>query len=166
MQKKVAFKMPSCTNQIESFHEHLNSAIPRRNSFYSSIKRLIDEIIQRTDNFFTNFHQNYKRHQRKIKSIIKSTPDEIMTSLINNYETQIDEKTCKCSESILISSTLDAHIPCSHLYHLGDTFPDIDSPEITLVNTFQDHLVFEYHINTITQVRIDIDYFIKIRNYD
>lgn len=165
MQKRVAFKMPSCTNQIESFHGHLNATIPRRNSFYSSIKRLIDEIIQRTDNFFTNFQQNYKRYQRKIKNIIKSTPDEIIALLIHDYETKIDDQTCKCGESILISSTLDAHIPCSHLYHLGDKFPDIDPPEITLKNTFQDHLVFEYDINTIAQVHIDMDYYTKIRNY-
>lgn len=39
---------------------------------------------------------------------------------IHDYETRIDKQTCKLGESILISSTLDAHVPCSHLYFLGD----------------------------------------------
>lgn len=38
MSKRAEFRMPSCTNQLESTHGHLNSAIPRRNKFWPSIK--------------------------------------------------------------------------------------------------------------------------------
>ena len=55
MQRRAAFKMPSCTNQLESAHGHMNALIPRRNTFFSSIQRLIDETLNRTLNFDTNF---------------------------------------------------------------------------------------------------------------
>ena len=42
MIERAHFRMPSCTNQVESVHGHLNSMIPRRNEFWRSIKRIID----------------------------------------------------------------------------------------------------------------------------
>lgn len=126
MQKRAAFKMPSCTNQIESGHGHLNAAIPRRNRYFSSIKRLIDGIIKRNKNYFINFHQHYANHKRKILNIIKAISDEIMTSAIQHYETDPEKQICKCGESI--SSEMDVHIPCSHLLHFGIEFPEIEAP--------------------------------------
>ena len=104
--------MLSCTNQIESFHGHLIAIIPRRNSFFSSIKKPIDEIIQEIDNFFTDFQQNYKCHQRKIKNIIKTAPYKITIIMINGNEAKIDKQICTCGKSILIKSSLNVHLPC------------------------------------------------------
>ena len=51
MQFRPAYKMPTCTNQLESAHGHMNRVTPRRNTFFASLKRIIDEIIRRTLNF-------------------------------------------------------------------------------------------------------------------
>ena len=163
MQKRAAFKMPSCTNQIESGHGHLNAAIPRRNRFFSSIKRLIDGIIKRNKNYFINFHQHYANYKRKIRNIIKAISDEIMTSAIQHYETDPEKQICKCGESILISSEMDVHIPCSHLLHFGIEFPEIEAPKLKYKNTFQGELIFEYNINSTPKIQIDTDYFVRIK---
>lgn len=41
MINRPQFKMPSCTNQIESGHGHMNFNIPRRNELLSSLNRII-----------------------------------------------------------------------------------------------------------------------------
>lgn len=165
MQKRAAFKMPSCTNQIESAHGHLNALVPRRNSFFSSIQRLIEETLYRTLNLETNFKNNYSRFKKKIKNIAKSTPDLVMKSMIADYGTDINEKVCHCGQSILMSSMMDIHLPCSHLYHIGEKFPSIQTPELDLKNTFLGNLVFEYKINTKPKIQINVDYYSKIRSY-
>lgn len=37
--------MPSFTNQLESAHGHMNDVTPRRNTFLSSNKRIIEPFI-------------------------------------------------------------------------------------------------------------------------
>lgn len=64
MINRPQFKMPSCTNQIESGHGHMNFNVPRRNELFSSLNRIIKEILQRNHNFNLNYTQNYKRFQR------------------------------------------------------------------------------------------------------
>ena len=48
MSKRAEFRMPSCTNQLESTHENLNSAVPRRYSFWHLIKRLIESLLKKS----------------------------------------------------------------------------------------------------------------------
>lgn len=45
------YQMPSCTNQLESSHGHLNSLVPRRNELFASLKKLMDEIVKKNQNF-------------------------------------------------------------------------------------------------------------------
>lgn len=51
MLKRPMFKMPSCTNQLESTHGHMNSQIPRRNSLWPSLHRIIQDILQKKQKF-------------------------------------------------------------------------------------------------------------------
>ena len=90
------YKMPSCTNQLESTHGHLNSLIPRRNELFSSLKRLMDEIVKKNDNFDKNFNHNYSRFKNKIIRFVKNTPQKVMRSMIQKYSTNLDTNECKC----------------------------------------------------------------------
>lgn len=163
MLKRVTFKMPSCTNQLESTHGHLNALIPRRNSFWKSIKRLADAIISKNHKFELYFKQNYSRHKTKIKNIVKSTPVEIMHSMIKHYQTNLISQSCKCGESCLLSSMLRAKIPCSHLFFLGMPFPVIKPPKIELENKFQGEIFYEYKIFDSQKVQTNFDYYVRIR---
>lgn len=87
MQLRPPFRMPSCTNQLESAHEYMNRGTPRRNMFYSSIKSVIEEIINHNHNFEKNFKQSYSRHKRKIKRLVKSITENVKQSMIKYYET-------------------------------------------------------------------------------
>lgn len=117
MLSRASFKMPSCTNQLESAHGHMNDATPRRNSFFASIKRIIEQILIRNRNFSTNFKQNYSRFKRKIRNIVRNTPDNIMQSQIELYETDVAKHFCKCGEATLMALMMDVHLPCSHLIY-------------------------------------------------
>lgn len=84
----------------------MNAYTPRRNELLTSIKRIIPEIIDRDHNFKSNFHQNILSYQRKIKSIVKYTPEDIINEMIHNYETNMNENSCNCGDSLLISSMI------------------------------------------------------------
>ncbi|KAK8895730.1 hypothetical protein M9Y10_013614 [Tritrichomonas musculus] len=45
MSESAEFRMPSCTNQLESTHGHLNSAIPRRNKCFPSFRRVTRKVL-------------------------------------------------------------------------------------------------------------------------
>lgn len=165
MINRPQFKMPSCTNQIESGHGHMNFNVPRRNELLSSLNRIIKEILQRNHNFNLNYTQNYKRFQRKIKNISKSTPPKIMQSQIRYYNTDLLHMKCDCGESAIMSSMLNARLPCSHLYSKGMTFPILNPPKLDMVNLFKGELFFEYSIIESKKVVITFDYYDKIRRY-
>lgn len=89
MMKRAMFRMPSCTNQLESTHEHLNSGIPRRNSFWTSIKRLIEAIIKKNRRFPLCFKHNYQYYKNKTKITLNKTIS-IIDNMIVDYETDIN----------------------------------------------------------------------------
>lgn len=163
MLQRGRFKMPSCTNQIESMHGHLNGRTPRRNEFYRSLKRIIDSILKKNHTFKDRFHKNYSRHKRKILNIVKHTPKEVMESQISYYDTNIEDKTCTCGESALISEMLQTKIPCSHLSFLKMGFPEVQPPKIIFENKFEGELFYEYKIHESKKKEIDSSYYTKIR---
>ena len=165
MIERVKYKMPSCTNQIESFHGHLNYYTPRRNEFWHSIKRVIDMIIKKNENFEERFKSNYSAYKRKIKNIIKHRPNDIMISMIKYYETDAEKKTCNCGEASLISAMLEMPIPCSHLHYLKIEFPDILPPKVSLENKFNGELFYEYKLHKSKRIPIDQNYYTKIKKY-
>ena len=165
MLKRANTKMPSCTNQLESVHVSMNTLTPRRNSFWSSMKRLIDETNNRTRRFDSNFRQNYARHKRKIKRIISNTPRPQFESAIQYYQTNAEDEICFCGESVLMSSMLDVQIPCSHLHHLGMPFPEITPPIIDLTKSIDGYLLDEVIIVDSIPIEYNNDYYSKVREY-
>ena len=83
MNERSKFKMPSCSNQIESMHGHLNALVPRRNDFFHSLKRLIDFILKKNHTFKERFAKNYQAHKRKIKNILKHLPNDRHSAIPN-----------------------------------------------------------------------------------
>lgn len=128
------YKMPSCTNQLESTHGHLNSFIPRRNLFWPLVQRIISSIILKCQNFKKYCKHNYERYQPKIKIICKNTPNQIMEQMIRQYKTDLKTHSCKYGEANLLSSMLDVQLPCSNLFYMGVPFPEIETPELQMNN--------------------------------
>ena len=159
------YKMPSCTNQLESTHGHLNSLIPRRNELFTSLKRLMDEIVKKNDNFEKNFNHNYSRFKNKIIRFVKNTPQKVMRSMIQKYSTNLNTNECKCRESKLMSAMLGIKIPCSHLYFLKNEFPVIAPPPLKITNSTNGAIIFEHEIIETQKVTINLDYFEKIRRH-
>ena len=143
----------------------MNGVTPRRNTFFASLKRVIDENIRRTHNFEENFKQSYSRHKRKMRLFIKTRTPEIMNAMIQDYETNYEAHSCKCRESRLISSMLDTKIPCSHLLFLGDDFPKITAPKIELHNSTDGDLINHYNINSTPRIQINSNYITRIQKY-
>ena len=55
MQHKPFYRMPSCTNQIKSYHGYLNALTPRNNQIWTSLSRIIDDIQMKYHRFNDNF---------------------------------------------------------------------------------------------------------------
>ncbi|KAK8882561.1 hypothetical protein M9Y10_045203 [Tritrichomonas musculus] len=165
MQIRPYFCMPSCTNQVESCHGHLNAMTPRRNMLWSSIARIIKEMLNKVHRYKNNFMHNYATYKRKIKRILHRTPEDVMNSMIQHYQTSIDDQQCHCGEAILISSMLNRKIPCSHLAFLGMQFPIIEPPFIDTSVPITGEIFFEYEIANSIDVYTDSDYYSFVRNY-
>ena len=159
------YQMPSCTNQLESSHGHLNSLVPRRNELFSSLKRLIDEIVKKNKNFEKNFYHNYTRYKSKISRIVKNTPKQIIRSEIQHYSTNLETNECQCGESKLMSAMLGINLPCSHLYFLKNEFPEVHAPPLQLINSTNGELFFEHDITETKKITLNLDYFEKIRRH-
>lgn len=88
-----------------------------------------------------------------------------MQSQIRYYITDLFHMKCDCGESAIMSSILNARLPCSHLYSKGMTFPILNPPKLDMVNLFKGELFFEYSIIESKKVVITFDYYDKIRRY-
>lgn len=110
MQYRPKYRMPSCSNQIESMHGHLNAITPKNNKFWNSLARIIDEIIKKKNRFEENFKHNYRCYKNKIKSIVKVTPKDVMESMINQYKPDLENNECKCGQADLFSSMINTKL--------------------------------------------------------
>ncbi len=165
MKERYAFKMPSCTNSLESAHGHMNSFIPRRNNFWASLKRLIEQTLKRNHNFKMNFIRNYANYKRKIQRIVKSTPPDILNAMIHYYKPNLDDCTCSCGETSIFSSMLGIALPCSHLHYLNVPFPDVKPPKIEIENITNGVFIDEYVFESTCSIQLNLDYFSKIYEY-
>ena len=157
--------MPSCTNQIESTHGHLNALTPRNNKFWKSLSRIINEILKKKNRFEDNFRHNYRCYKNKIKSIIKVTPEDVMNSMIEQYEPDLENNKCKCGQAELFSAMINKKLPCIHLYYLEKKFPLVDPPSLNIVDSFYGEMTFEYHIQQSEKIETNSDYYDNIRAY-
>ena len=165
MVHRASFKMPSCTNQLESTHGHLNAQLPRNNSFWPGMQRIADYIMKKIHNYELFYEQNYSRYKRKVKNTCNNTPLNIMQNMIRSYKTDITSETCLCGESVLISSMLQIKLPCSHLYFLGMQFPKFDVPKLEIEYVTNGEVFVEYEIVKSQKVETNCDYYDKIRLY-
>ena len=106
MVRRASYRMPSCTNHLESTHGHMNGSIPRRNAFWPSLHRICDNIMKKLQNFDSYYKQYYSNYKRKFISKCQNKSVDIMRKLIINYKTDFNTQTCQCGESILIYSMI------------------------------------------------------------
>lgn len=104
-------------------------------------------------------------YQKKIKRTCKTTPDAIMEKMIKHYQTNIANLTCKCGEAKLLSAMLETQLPCYHLVYMGATFPEIDPPELNIINSSGGEFIIEYNYIKSEKVELNDDYFAKIKKY-
>lgn len=114
-------KIPSTTNALESFHGHLNSHIPRRNTFWNSLYRLSQNLILKGDNIQEQINHNYYTEKRQTLSHGFRLRERIKDE-IKHYFTTIDQY--NCSGNKLLSCILGVDVPCRHRIYIGVEFLD------------------------------------------
>jgi hypothetical protein len=121
MWRRVVMRMPSTTNCLEVTHKHLNEAISRRNPFWDSLALLFEAIADKTIRFETaavhDFRISLKRSRRKSQSVSQRRRAEKCAFLGSTAEV------CSCTETVHVSSSYQADIPCSHRYAMGAVKP-------------------------------------------
>ena len=165
MMHRAKYRMPSCTNQLESTHGHMNSNIPRRNCMWPSVERIIHSIMKKNQMFESHFKHNYLRYKTKTKNICANTPENIMEKMIHYYKTDLKTYSCNCGETTLLSSMIQESLPCSHLHYMGVQFPDIAAPNIMISNSTRGELIVEYNFVKSEKIITDDDYYSRIRKY-
>lgn len=142
--ERVNFKMPTTTNSLESSHGHLNSTIPRRNDFYTSLTRLIEFTIHKSHNFSKSYATNFNRAKRQISNQSSVFYHKILDKECIQYNTTRDA--CECGETTLLNAMMRCELPCSHRVHKGAKFNEPPNINLTLSNNFSHakHLIIEY----------------------
>lgn len=125
---RIKLKMLSTTNSIESSHGHLNKRTPRRNSFYGSYFRIINELILKYGSINKQLQHNYNFLKRKTMNQLKALDYNQLRFQMIFYETT--EKTCLCGQNKLECALYNIDIPCIHRLALGVQFPSL--PQIDL----------------------------------
>lgn len=120
MLSRINFKMPSTTNSLESSHGHLNKKTPRHNGFWSSINRLCESFILKTNLLNTRIQHNYSYLKNTTQKRFNSMNIETMNLQLAFYSTTVDH--CNCGENKLMSAILEIDIPCSHRLARGLTY--------------------------------------------
>ncbi|KAK8870992.1 hypothetical protein M9Y10_008905 [Tritrichomonas musculus] len=164
MQYRPVFRMPSCTNQLESCHWHLNAKTPRKNLFWSSMSRIVDQILKKVHSFNEHYYHNFRRYKNKVKSIVKNTPQEIMITRIQKYNTDPVTENCECGESALFYAMLNI-LPCSHLYYRGVAFPKVNPASLKIENVVKGEVFFEYNIQDSIRTNAIPNYYSRAQEY-
>ena len=138
MHRSVAHQMPSTTNTLESMHGHLNKRTPRKNTFYSSLLRVHNELNKKFLHISDRIKHNYNYIKNKTRAKVKMYSNEELQSMCDHYGTTVGE--CNCSDNKLESSNFEIDIPCCHRLFLSETFPDL--PEIKF--NFDDYNALNY----------------------
>ncbi len=142
--ERVKFKMPTTTNALESSHGHLNKMVTRRNDFYTSLSRLIEFTIEKTQNFHKSYITNFNRAKRQIIKHSSVFYQKILEKECIQYNST--HTSCECGETTLLSSMMRTDLPCSHRVHRGAKFNDPPDIKLVLRNNFnrEKQLTIEY----------------------
>jgi hypothetical protein len=112
MLERFDTKMPTTSNTIECLNGHLNERTPRFNTFWGSLHRLRELIIQRIDNFHNCLVHNMRYEQRKARRRCRCLPAARMRRELGFFCTTSDQ--WRCGETRFACELYRADIPCSH----------------------------------------------------
>ena len=139
MLNRVHYHMPTTTNSLESTHGHMNHRTPRRNTFYSSIYRIYNELTAKYSNLADRILHNYnylKNKSLKKAHLIKS---EDLISMCAHYKTT--SETCLCSENKVESSNYKLDLPCFHRIFMGTRFEPLPDINLTFSENYKGVIV-------------------------
>jgi hypothetical protein len=156
MHERVAFRMPSTTNSLESTHGQLNEKTPRHNTFWHALYRVASNLIFKTQNVEERMQHNYNYIKSRIVNKRANIHVAALASECNHYCASITQ--CSCSETKLASALLGIDIPCSHRVNLGVPFPPCPKANINLRESINE-LSITYNV-----LRDDIVARAEIRN--
>jgi hypothetical protein len=123
MWKRVDTRMPSTTNSLEATHGHLNEAISRRNTFWASMAVLSDAIADKTVHFKTALTHDFRAALKRSRRRSEIIPPERMAEECAHFGTS--DSVCLCGETVHLSSSYRADLPCSHRFSRGARKPQI-----------------------------------------
>ena len=136
--------MPSTTNTLEAMHGHINESCPRRNTFFSSMYRLISEMETKYQNISQRIKHNYNYTKNSTMKMLQNTDLTEMQKMISFYQTENGH--CTCGQNKLQSSNYKIDIPCVHRLAIGDQFP-ILLPLFLNLQIQHTHLSIDYAIS-------------------
>jgi hypothetical protein len=128
---KIVDQLSSTTNALESINGHLNHIVGRRNTFWSSLVRLAEQIEHGINRFTcsTSVRDNCHRGIRKSWVLSQSMGEIEMNSQIAFYHSC--REICNCGQTVHLSSMYEIPIPCCHRFHLGAVRPRMHtSPQL------------------------------------
>ena len=140
--QRIALRMPTTTNSLESTHGHLNAKTPRRNNFWMSLYRIVEHIMLKSQNVNKAIKRNYNHAVAKTKKRAGMLDNERLEAESKYYETTNDN--CLCSENKVMSAMLGVNLPCSHRIRRGEPIPKCPSIAPFITNQWNElHIEFE-----------------------
>lgn len=142
--RRIKYSMPSTTNTLEAMHGHLNKRSPRRNTFFNSLFRIIEELNSKYYKINERIQHNYYHTKQKTIQTLQAIDPLSISDQIAYYGSTEEE--CDCGQNKLESANYKFDIPCIHRIASGAVFDDF--PEIILtLNAQYDYLEFEYFLS-------------------
>jgi hypothetical protein len=123
MLKRSHSRMPSTTNTLEATHGHRNDIVTRRNSFWQSLIILVDSIADETIGFEARLAHDFRASLKRSKRCGQLVSPDRMAEEHAFFGTSRDGR--GCVETVHLSSSYRADVPCSHRYSLETHKPDI-----------------------------------------
>jgi hypothetical protein len=118
---RAEWRLPSTTNSLESIHGHLNERTPRRNDFWTSLKRLADHIDEGMKRWPDAVRHNFNHAWRvSLSRVSRIGGDELQDQIRTFGSTPVG---CSGGETVLVSAMYGCTIPCCHMIHSGATRP-------------------------------------------
>jgi hypothetical protein len=112
MLARVPTKMRSTTNTLEYFNGYFNTIIPRFNSFWGSLDRLVDLVMGKTERFSACLRHNSAHESREVVERYRSAGSSRMQKELTFSQTVLGE--CTCWETNHLSTISAIGIPCRH----------------------------------------------------
>jgi hypothetical protein len=123
MWKRIHSRMRKITNTIEVTHGHLNDISTRRNRLWRSLTILVNSIADTRIGFDAalahGFRASLKRFKRRSQLVFPDRMAEESAFVGTSHDS------CGCAETVHLSSSYRADVPCANRYSVGANKPDI-----------------------------------------